>query len=321
VEPRGGERDYSVYFGDLQSDVKYEYHPRTNSIDSFLIPGSINSFLSISPDGKNLFAWGNQQIIKYDLATSSVIQFWPRAGSIVVAPDGNMAAVFDGDFYLIAMRGGTVLYHDTSRFFLGAFSRDSKAFYATRYYQVSQVIRIDLRHGIHSDSLEVDQTLSYAIEADANGDGFFLLSQEMETDVLAHYDWGGHSSDWRQPMLPGEGDIQLSPDGKILYISNPGPLINSGQPSADPPWTITGLDTEQFDTLFEISTITNFDGDTVNRTFAVGPIAITADGEWMFGVCRGRGPMLSINLQTRSVVHAFQFESRYPSDPVAQLNR
>lgn len=318
VEPNGGEKDYKVYFGDLQSNWKYAYHPSTNVVDSFVIPGSTNPFLSVSPDGKSLYAWGNDEIIEYDVKSSSSRQFWPKPGAVIVAPDEKKAAIFDGDFYLIDLKTREILYYDTSRFFLGAFSQDSRVFYATRGYQVSKVLRLDLRNGIGSDSLTVGQTLCYAIETDADGAGFFLLSQEAQTDVLAHYEWNRGEGDWRQEILPGEGDIQLSGDGKILYISNPGPIIDHGGPTVEPPWTITALDAKVRDTLFEISTITHFDGDTTLRKIPVGPMAVTPDGNWLFGVCTWLGPILSINLQSKQVEHAFLFESRYPSEPVSQ---
>lgn len=321
VGPGGGARDYTIYFGDISSEWKFGYHPATHALDSFIVPGATSALLTVSADGKRMFVRGSDEIIEYDLGSGSTRVFWPRPGEVVVSPDGRMAAIFDEDFQLIDLRSGKVLYFDTARIYLGSFSNNSRVFYGTHFFQKAPVIRLDLTRGVTVSRITVDQTYCYALKSLPEGEGFFLLSQESTSHVLACYDWWSNSRVYEQEILPGFGDIQLSPDAEILYISNPGPLIDFGGPEVESPWTIVGLDTRTYDTLFEISTIAPYDGDTLRVRFPVGPMAITPDGKWLLGVCGGRGPLISVDLHLRSPAHAFKIGSRYPAVPAVEVQR
>lgn len=320
VEPGGGAADYAVYFADTRSEWKYEYHPEINVLDSFSLPFPTNPAIEVSADGKKLYISGVDEIYECDARTKATHIFWPKLGTVVVSPDGELAAIFDGDFQIVRLRDLSVVFFDTAAVNMGDFSADSKVFYAGYSYVAGPILRVDFGHHMRTTRRAISESRCYSIQSSKNGRKLYLLSVESSAHVLFSYNWDTDSCEFRQEMLPGWGDLILSGDG-TLFVSNPGLLIGHGGPEPEPPWAIVGLSTDTYDTAVVISTIVPYDGDTVLKHFPVGPMAITPDNKWIIGVCTGRGPVLSMNLAGHVVEHAFIIAYRNPSQPAVQCRR
>lgn len=276
-------KDYSVYFCDLNSDDQYfGYHPLTGQLDSFSIPIKPERGMTVSADGKKLYLALADSSFVVDLDDLHNITKLPYSagGGVAVSPDNQLVAILGNGLNILSTSDYSVIFDDTDGVRFGTFSTDSKSFYClggdTYVYKValdgsSPVTRKWLSGG-----------WSYQIIPSVDEAKWFLYSIIAECRYLFEvYDVDKDSVIFREYISPGNGEMELSLDGRYLFYTNPGFRISYC--IDPPPSSFTAFDVEKNQIHRVISTIGVFDG-TNPDFWPIGSVEITPDGHWLVGM-------------------------------------
>jgi len=297
-------KDYPVHFADINSTAYFTYHPATGVLDSFLLPFAARWGLAASPDGKILYVSTSDSVVAVELATLELTSIWTGAcgGGVAVSPDNRLLAVQAGDLYILDAADLSVVYHDTDAVWGGYFSSDSKSFYciAGGFSGRGHIYRVDLNGAPTLMRKWFTGRSPLHIRALNDGTMWFLYHRMGNWEARFEvYDVAADSVVFSEYMVPGEGYIELTPDEKRVFYTNPGPFLNIGQP--DPPYTISIFDIEANHVIKEISTIGCFGGDTVLDSLAVTEVVATPDNRWLVGVGIAGDLFVAVDLQTLEV--------------------
>jgi DNA-binding beta-propeller fold protein YncE len=100
--------------------------------------------------------------------------------------------------------------------------------------------------------------------------------------LFAVYDTLTDSIIFRDYLTPGTGDLELTPNGRYVFYTNPGTMLDGPQP----PFSFTAYDVEKNEIHRVISTIGVFD-EPYDVGVPVGEICITPDGRWLVAIMTG----------------------------------
>jgi len=297
--------DYPVYFWEEVADNQfYSYHPLTNEIDSFFLPCQPKSPMTVSANGKLLFVNQSTSIAVVDLDSHDIIQELPYTGTIIPSPDGRWLAITGSNLYILRSTDYSVAFHDSVRAGKGSFSVDSK-----RLYCVSAGTNIPP----HVRIIDIDNNFDISTVFISGGLAKNVIPSPDETLMFVYCD-SGHCIDafgvfslesdsmifWRT-FMPGLGDLAMTPDGRHVFYSNPGPLIDFGE---CPLQTISFFryDVSSND-VTEINTNSIFEDLDIPLLWVDG-IEITPDGNWLVAnQMAGSGILFALELGTGRFAH------------------
>jgi len=233
----GMPEDYAIYFDDgAHEGWFYEFRPLTMTLDSFFLAIRPRARFTVSANGKLLFVGTEDALSVVDLRSRSVINELPYIGATTVSRDNRFLAVMGNGLYILNLADYSVLYSDTISSGHGAFSRDGNHFYCARYNREtdsSSVFVVDVRrHKARSYPVPSGPFLNDVIPS-ADESRLFLTYQAGScASIFMVYDFKHDSIIYADFLTPGNGRMLLTPDGKKVFYTNPGPQFDIGCPRA-----------------------------------------------------------------------------------------
>lgn len=274
-------KDYPVYFSDGAKDGWFfEYHPIANTVDSFYLGPERGYRFSISANGKRMYLERESTLDVVDLKSHTVVKELPFTGATTVSADNDYLAVVNNGIRILQTSDLSIVYEDTLHVAYGSFSADSRRFYCPYLDPLTdsqQVAVIDARHGrVRFIAVPTGPPLTYAIPStdesrlflwyDIGSCASAFMVYDLRVDSILYYDY----------LNPGKGDMLVSPNGRLVYYSNPGPAWSSCFPA---PSEIYVCDIAS-NTSTSISTL-GIVGSPYEQYLPMGELAITPDNRWL----------------------------------------
>lgn len=283
-------KDYVVYFQDGGTfNTYYAFHPLTGTLDSFTLPPEHRWDMAVSADGKTLFIPEPTTVAVVDIESETVLDRLPYKanGGVAVSPDGQLLAVLGEDLHILKTSDFSVVFHDTDWVKQGRFGSNSKSFYCgsgglvtpRAAYKVALDSGFTVTRRVFSDG-----NVSRIIPSHDETKWFLYLYAFRDLSWLEVYDVTSDSLIYREPLVPGIGDFELTPDERFLFYTNSAFQI-SGVPAPD---SFYVFDIENNHRHAAIpGFVVNETGDTLPRS--PGEMTITPDGRWLVMAGSGDG--------------------------------
>ena len=224
-------KDYSVYLLDPTTDPQkiLTFHPTTQIIDSVEIPWEVRSGITVSADGKRLYLGLLNSVAVVDTDSFSLITelLYDPFTAVSVSPNNEFVAITGDDLYILRTSDYSLIFNDTDKTQNGHFSNDSKSFYCAAGWGPGSrgiVYKVDLS----DDSLPVqrlpfsDGGVRIIVPSLVETKWFLYLSLYTWTSAFEVYDVALDSIIFREIIVPGYGEMVMSPDGKNIFYTNPG---------------------------------------------------------------------------------------------------
>jgi len=284
-------KDYVAYFYDALSNEGnwyFAYHPLTNNIDSFYLP--YESTPVISADGKKMYVrdGAHDAIAVVELDSFTVVDQLPYGAPLAVSPDNQLIAVYSDGLYILRTSDYSEVFRDTTLGGRGVFSSNSKSFYGTTGWSPGPpdpfAYRVDLADTLSPVTKKTfpDGGPLQLVPSLDEKKWFLYLKFDTFGCLFAVYDILTDSIIFRDHLTPGTGDLELTPNGRYVFYTNPGTLL-IGPP---PPFSFTAYDVDKNEIHKVISTIGVFD-EPHDIGVPVGEICITPDGRWLVAIMTG----------------------------------
>ena len=313
TEPKPEElKDYSVYFcAPGYSPELFIFHPTTRVIDSIEIPWEPTEGVTVSADGERLYLAQRSSVVVVDTDSFSLItelpfvpRLWPA-----VSPNNEYLAIPGDDLNILRTSDYSVLFSDTDITEFGKFSSDSRDFYcAAGWSSVSSglVYKVDLSDGsfpVERHPFDDGGVVHVVPSIDDTKWFLYLRLPSMWTWAFEVYDVALDSVTFRDVLVPGVGDVAITPDGHTAFYTNPG--RSSTDPIAPPGFTIFDVDANMIDTVVE--DIEFFTGSTWMAS--PNQIVVTPDGRWLviLGGSLGLGVLYLYDIEKRELVFREDF--------------
>jgi hypothetical protein len=308
VEPKPQPEDFKVYFATATGPPKlFSYHSISRQIDSVDLPWPAGGGVTVSANGNRLYLNDGLRIRVVDARTlSPITELVYSYRSVAVSPDDRLVALTGKGITILRTSDYSAVFSDTDVALEGHFSADSRAFYCPVgwhpdnpgppvAYRVTfgrkcpQVTRRTfLDGGVGSIVPSLDQTK-----------WFLYIQFGLWRSVFEVYDVASDSIIFRKLLIPGYGEIALTPDGRKVIISNPG---RSGT-DPPPPLGFTIFDVRENRVAHEIIDTAFFSSDMWRSVPAC--LAVTPDSRWLF--------MMSA-IMTNQVVYLYDLSANRPVD-------
>lgn len=286
TEPKPEElKDYSVYFWDAASTNKlFVYHPTTQQLDSSDLAYEPTKGLTVSADGERLYLAQVNSVVILDTDSFhfvdelTLVPKWP----VAVSPDNRYMAIMGDDLNILRTSNYAVVFSDTDMTENGWFSSDSKRFYCAGGWSPDMrgyVYTVDLsdnsfpvlrRPFAHGGVVHVVPTI------DESKWLLYMNLPGLYTSAFEVYDVSLDSIVFSEVLVPGAGEIAITPDGRYAIYGNPGTIM-MGPP---PPSEFTIFDIQANTIESRVQTIHVVDSLTP-EFFPVGSMAVTPDGKWL----------------------------------------
>jgi len=280
-------KDYVVYFHDGASyfNVFYGYHTLTGALDSFTLPGELWKLMAVSADGKSLYLPEANSVAVADLDSKEIVANLPYKahGGVAVSPDGQLIAVLGDDLHILKTSDYSAVFHDTDLVSHGRFSADSRSFYCGSGGEVTRraayKVALDSGFAVTRRSFS-DGTLTSIIPSIDQSRWFLYLYAGGGLSWFEVYDVAADSIVYRDFLICGTGELELTPDGRYVFYTHPGSMLY-GCPDPTSFSTFSVFDAERNEIHKVIKTFMIDDsGDTV-PVLPVRELAITPDGRWL----------------------------------------
>lgn len=281
-------KDYVVYFGDSGNDTMlYGYHPATGLVDSIVLPRQLIPTLifDISSDGRLLYLPTANSIMVFDLINRTVVSEHPieLGGEVAVSPDGRHLALMRGSgpvkkFFIFSLADFSVVYLDTIYTGNGVFSDDGNEFYC--YAEDSDgwmyVYIVDLANSFRVTRKYFSGAVIHMLPNMDMSRWFIMMRISDDISQFLVYDVARDSIMFARLLIPGAGEIELTPDNRFVVITQPGTMFNE-VPDVDY-FTIYSVERNAIDQL-----VTPW--EYPNPLFdEIGQIELTPDGRWLVGL-------------------------------------
>ncbi len=301
------QKDYPVYFCAAGAGNWYfEYHPSTNRADSFYVPFQVSFGIDVSADGTRLFIGGANSIAVADLDSKTIVEELPYKGDVIVSPDNRWLAVTGQDVYILRASDYSIIFHDTTKTgWGGAFAPYSDRFYCPAYdsngFQ-DLVLTIDFQNepvlartaipggGVWNAIPSPDESYWYLYLAN----GFCISRFQKYSPVFGRVIQ-------EEKLLPGSGEIDISPDGRFVFYSAPGPTFIPALYRCDPPKPAFYVYDARYNRKIEIPTDSIIE-EPVPEDMFVKEMEITPDGKWLVAIdARWASAVAAVDLATLTV--------------------
>jgi hypothetical protein len=215
------------------------------------------------------------------LESHSEIDELPYTGNLAISPDNELIAFLGDEMYILRTSDYSVFYHDTINTINGNFSGDG-----TRLYCIApdsndwhrHILIIDLQNNFDKTKIPIPEYfgfLSYLIPAHDETKLYLSFSLGTFTSLFAVYDIQADSIIFDHILSPGAGRSVQTPDGRYVFYTNPGTLLD-GPP---PPSEFYAYDAENNE-LIVINTKGVVEGPLA-AWLPMGEVAVTPDGRWL----------------------------------------
>ncbi len=278
-------KDYPVYFINClyyEGNWYFAYYPTTNQLDSFWLPYTTAPV--ISADGKKMYVSDRKRthIALVDLDSRAVIDQLPYKLAIAVSPDNQLVAVQGEGVHILQTSDYSEVFHDSVTVVRGTFSRNSQRFYGAT--SDGEVYTLDMSQAPYSSVIKsFDPFFVRKIVPSIDETKWFLyLAGGTDYYSFQVYDPVSDSTTFRQDITPGHGELELTPNGKLVFYTNPGDE-----------WSV--LPGVHWITVYDV---TKNDIQTVTTAGLLDPpyeagiplseVGITPDNRWLVAVASGQ---------------------------------
>ena len=297
-------KDYAVYFGDgAIKNWYFEYHPLTNRVDSFYVPFQAWSGIDASADGTRLFIGGTASIAVVDLDSKTIVEELPYKGAVVVSPDNRWLAVTGDDLYILRASDYSVIFHDTTKTgWGGAFTPHGERFFCPAFDTVgfqNRILRVDIENGFAMSVTDFpEERVGQIIPSPDEILWFIYLNPGYCSSEFRAYMPSADSTLAEGYLEAGKGGIAISPDGRCVFYTGPGPWIINGPYICSPPVPEFYVYDVQANVTGVIGT-TGIIEDSLSTELYMGDLAITPDGCWLVAVeGSGRDVVVAYDMTT-----------------------
>jgi hypothetical protein len=298
----GKQPDYIVYFTHPDYHDYYAYHTSSGVLDSFELPYKAKWFIAISPGGGKMYMPTGTSIAAIDLKTNSLIREKPQQSSgmeLEISPDGHYLATEmprpdHKGLQIIRTSDFSVVYQDTVWWSYGQFSQNNRSFYCridnmTESGPARLLYRLDLET-FRSETFALKSGLPYWVIPNFDESKWFIYA--FHTDDIFEfqvYDRRQDSITFRKTLVPGNGYMVLTRDGKYVIFSQPGTPI-----SGVPPVTyFTIFDVQANSILKEVNLYPD------HSFYFVDELCLTPDDKHLIGMAGWLvGDFFDFNLET-----------------------
>lgn len=270
-------KEYPVFISDVNQSKLYTYYPSTRKVDSVDIPWQTREGITVSADGKRLYLADRYKVTVINSKTYDLIAELPYQPDdwVAVSPDNRLLAIANGGLHLLSTPDYKVVFVDTIPVIHCEFSSDSKTLYCARKGTKS-VYQVDLVDSTYAVTLieAASDLLYYVVPSIDQRKLFCYVHYGLWTYGFEVYDVLLDSIVFRDVLVPGAGQIAITPDGRYAVYTNPG--ISGTDPP--PPGTFTIYDIQANNIYDSVSTI-----DYVHPPCicAANTMAVTPDGKWL----------------------------------------
>jgi DNA-binding beta-propeller fold protein YncE len=278
-----GSESPTVYIYDPTGDpLLLLFNPDSMALDSVYIPWFARFGITVSADGKRLYFAQDESVVVVDTDSFSVITELPynSRGPVAVSPDNQLVAVTGDDLYILDANDYSVMYYDTAKAHRGQFSRDGRSFFCVSSSPEGDrevVYEVDCSNGIQFVQRKFfeDGSVLRVVPTPDGSKWLLYLTVALWTSAFEVYDVEQDSIIYRELLIPGMGDIAVTPDGHKAFYTNPG--TNSSGPPAPLAFTVFDLDVNAVDTVIEDQEFFSTPGAVAvpNR------LTITPDSKWL----------------------------------------
>jgi len=300
-------KDYPVYFCIAGAGNWYfEYHPSTNRVDSFYVPFQTSFGIDVSADGTRLFIGGANSIAVVDLDSKTIIEELPYKGDVVVSPDNRWLAVTGQDVYILQASDYSVVLHDTMKTgWSGSFAPYSGRFYCPVYdsngFQ-DLVLTIDFQNEpALSETAIPGGGVWNVIPSPDEGYWYLYLIDDFCVSRFQKYSPALGTVIKEDRLLPGHGEIDISPNGRYVFYSAPGATFIPALWGCDPPKPAFFVYDTWSNRKIEITTERIIE-EPVPEDMFVKEMEITPDGRWLVAIdARWTSVVAAVDLTTMTV--------------------
>jgi len=302
--PSGAPQEYPFYIYNFSNDIHYEYIAGKGIVDSFALP--LGHKFTLSAHGRTLFVSADSAVVAVDRETLSPLHTWPGASQVVASPNGQLLAVIGDQLNIVNVSDHSIAFHDTVSLSTGRFAADSRSFYGAVWGIGVYRVRLDSAFAVRYVSLP-QGVLDVILTPDERR---WILLQEGAgcSWVFQVYDAHGDSLLFREILDPGYGDIELTPDGRYAFFTNPGQMID--YECNDPTYDVAVFDIGASSVIKRIASRGYYgDSAVLDTVVALAEMAVTPDGEWLL-VMSWRNRFVLVDTRSLEIV---KFESIGPN--------
>lgn len=300
---------YRVWFWEGNRDgMYYNFTPESGAIDSLLIPEilPVNCF-SVSADGKRLYMEQSATTAIVSTETGEIVYQLPYRASlgyaVVESPLGDvMVAQCTDGLRLVDATSYDLLFEDSSLVVWDSwYSADGARLYASGTRDgVGGVFRLETDNFSIAETPFADASI-YRMRPSPDETTWYLLKGFATHRTFEVYDVASGTVTYSHTLLGGRGEIEITPDGQYLFISEAGVANDGIAPSH---FLVYNTVESSLDT---ISTIGCMDG--TNPTYMpIDEMAVTPEGKWLVA---GEGIMgdsfLRLNISSMEIDSYYQF--------------
>jgi len=295
--------DYIFYFNNGAYDDRYHrYSSATGRVDALLIPYQSWYGFAVSADGEQLYLSDRDRVTVVSTDSLDSLGTLPYPGrDIAVSPNGRNIAICGEDLFILDIPGYSVVHHDTDKVAHGVFSHDGESFFAAGGWyndspQMPYVYEVDLEDSSFTTTRTAfpDGGVWRVVPTVDCMKWIMLLRRGQFDFVLAVYDLQRDSITFREELSPGSGEIELTPDGRYAFYTNPGTIL-----FGPPAWEVVSvLDISENTVVARIATPSPVNGYMIPKNLAISP-----DGRILVaGGAPGQGEFSVIDVRRLKVV-------------------
>ncbi|MEW5994237.1 MAG: hypothetical protein AB1744_07565 [Candidatus Zixiibacteriota bacterium] len=297
-------KDYVVYIGDPGVTPQvFIYHPLTRQVDSSDIPWRPYEGVTVSANGKRLYLAQRTSLVVVDTDSLGLIAELPYKPDdpVAVSPDNQLVAIADSGLHILNAEDNSVVFQDTTPVIHCVFSADSKTLYCAGKGG-NFVYKVNLSDSTYPVSRKefADGMITYVVPSPDESKWFLYWRLGTWTSAFEAYDVLKDSVIFREILVPGYGQIAITPNGKYVFYTN---ACRDGTYFPQVlGFTVFDVDANKVDRLVS-------DNDFFTGTNWIGPplsMVVTPDGCWlvMLGGCTiAQGVLYLYDIQKRELVH------------------
>lgn len=288
------EKEYIFYFSNGVTETKYyRYFTASTKGDSIELPYTSGEGFAVSATGDFLYLSDSGRTVVVSTDSLKAVTTFPYEGRIEVSPDNRFIAVLGKDTYILNVHDYSVYFQDTVWALSGAFDQTSQWLY---YSPNGALLRVELDGSPDLDTVFTSVGFSSGIRPLPTARKLFLYWRPLTGtfDFLFNvYNTQADSIIFSRFVTPGNGDLEMTPDGRLAFFTNPGSILWGPPPGA---MMVFDIDSNAvIDSVIPPS--------TVNFALLPDKLAITPDGRFLaIGAGGGAGEYAILSVETMEIV-------------------
>jgi DNA-binding beta-propeller fold protein YncE len=288
----------------------YRYYSLSKKVDTVDLPFRAGRGMAVAADGSRLYAYDIERYVYAVLDTDSFrviteLDYGGYGHGLAVSPDNRLVAlcVYDAGensgMWILNADDYSVVYHDTLPAGDPVFSHDSKRLYRQDSHRAYRLDLTGSEFELTSRALPYPGLgVSHMIPSHDESKYFLYRVFNDRISTFHVYDLDLDSLIFRHDFMPGRGSMEMTPDGRYVFYTNPG-AMNSDVPA---PFHFTAFDVENneiYKTIETTSPRPQQDGQHVGR------LAITPDGRKLVALNAIGGTFVVVDVASMEQTEAY----------------